>query len=125
VLGLDRELFLYVVCRHRRRKRQIFENNVISSVFRDELSDGLQSVDISSLIPASAIDLDHHCDESGPCDPNTPYRTMTGYCNNLRNPNFGKSLTTFTRLLPSAYDDGRRQCCVFAANSTPLVCRNF
>ena len=92
---------------HRRRKRQIFDNDVISSVFRDELSDGLQNVDISSLVPASAIDLDHHCEENAPCDPNTPYRSMSGHCNNLRNPGWGKSLTTFTRLLPSAYDDGR------------------
>lgn len=75
-------------------------------MFRDELSDGLQNVDISALVPASALDLDNHCDEGSTCDPSTPYRTMTGHCNNLRNPSWGKSLTTFARLLPSAYDDG-------------------
>ncbi|EFA09156.2 hypothetical protein TcasGA2_TC005493 [Tribolium castaneum] len=105
---------------HRRRKRQIFDNNVISSVFRDELSDGLQNVDISSLIPANAIDLDTHCEETGPCDPNTPYRTMTGHCNNLRNPNWGKSLTTFSRLLPSAYDDGISKPRLLGATGVPL-----
>lgn len=93
--------------RNRRKKRQLFDNNILSSVFRDEISDGLQNVDVSSLIPASAIDFEPHCEESGPCDPKYPFRSFTGHCNNLRNPSLGKSLTTFTRLLPSAYEDGK------------------
>lgn len=92
---------------NRRRKRQLFENSVLSSVFRDELSDGLQNVDVSSLIPASALDFEPNCDENGPCDASSPFRTFTGHCNNLRNPTLGKSLTTFARLLPSSYEDGK------------------
>lgn len=94
-------------CRNRRRKRQLFDNSVIQSVFRDELSDGLQNVDVTSLIPSHALDFEAHCDETGPCDLSTPFRTFTGHCNNLRNPSLGKSLTTFTRLLPSSYEDGK------------------
>lgn len=74
-------------------------------MFRDELSDNLQNVDIASLIPPQTLN-DNQCDELGPCDPSSPYRTYTGHCNNMRNPQWGKSLTTFARLLPSVYDDG-------------------
>ncbi|XP_017785026.1 PREDICTED: uncharacterized protein LOC108568445 [Nicrophorus vespilloides] len=92
---------------NRRRKRQIFDNNVISAVFRDELSDGLQNVDVSSIIPTNVLDLvEPNCEETGPCDPSHPFRSFTGHCNNLRNPAYGKSLTTFSRLLPSSYEDG-------------------
>ncbi|XP_056414382.1 eosinophil peroxidase-like isoform X2 [Hyla sarda] len=36
----------------------------------------------------------------------SPYRTITGECNNRRNPNLGASNTGFTRLLPAQYEDG-------------------
>ncbi|CAH1108455.1 unnamed protein product [Psylliodes chrysocephalus] len=91
---------------HRRRKRQLFDNNVVASIFRDELSDALQQVDLGALIPPQTFDVDLQCDDNGPCDPNTPFRTYTGHCNNLRHVNYGKSLTVFNRLLPSVYDDG-------------------
>lgn len=92
---------------NRRRKRQLFDNNVINSVFRVELSDGLQNVDVSSLIPPNVLDVvEPNCEETGPCDPSHPFRSLTGHCNNIRNPSYGKSLTTFARLLPSQYEDG-------------------
>lgn len=105
---------------NRRRKRQIFDNNVLSSVFRDELSDGLQNVDISSLVPQNAIDFEPNCEESGPCDPTTPFRTFSGHCNNLRNPSHGKSLTTFARLLPSQYEDGISRPRTHGVTGAPL-----
>ncbi|XP_018331432.1 uncharacterized protein LOC108741220 [Agrilus planipennis] len=91
---------------NKRRKRQILDNNLLSAVFRDELSDGLQNVDVTSILSAHIFDVEPECEDDGPCDPSSPFRTLSGHCNNLRHPSFGKSLTTFARLLPSAYDDG-------------------
>lgn len=94
----------------RRRKRQIFDNteNVLGFPNND-FSDLLQNVDISGLLPQHKAtnheEVECPVDDS-PCDPTTPYRTLSGHCNNLRNPTLGKSLTTFARLLPPAYEDG-------------------
>lgn len=41
-----------------------------------------------------------------PCDHTTPFRSITGWCNNIDNPEFGKSFRTFDRLLPAVYEDG-------------------
>lgn len=41
-----------------------------------------------------------------PCDHTSPFRTMTGWCNNLEEPKFGQSFTQHDRLLPNAYEDG-------------------
>lgn len=90
--------------RRRRRRRQT--GVTISFHTTDDITD-LQNVDISSLIPSDVFhDEDEDCAEDGPCDPNSPYRTLSGHCNNLKKPQWGKSLTTFNRLLPSAYEDG-------------------
>ncbi|XP_013792931.1 peroxidasin homolog, partial [Limulus polyphemus] len=40
-----------------------------------------------------------------PCDYTSLYRTESGRCNNLDNPEFGKVAHNFIRLLPPAYDD--------------------
>ena len=40
------------------------------------------------------------------CNPNAPFRTINGTCNNLRNPSFGAASTPFNRLLPADYGDG-------------------
>ncbi|XP_030764452.1 uncharacterized protein LOC115888753 [Sitophilus oryzae] len=105
---------------HRRRKRGAIRNRDVSFAFQDDFGDKLQDVDIASLIPAEALDLDDHCDDAGPCDTTTPYRTMTGHCNNLKNPKWGKSLTTFNRLLPSVYEDGISKMRMHGVTGTPL-----
>ena len=55
-----------------------------------------------------------------PCDPAAPYRTYSGYCNNLANPNFGKSVTPQHRLLPAQYDDGTWQRTSSAATDSGM-----
>lgn len=34
------------------------------------------------------------------------YRTINGYCNNLKNPKWGAQLTPYGRLIPANFDDG-------------------
>ncbi|CAB3405165.1 unnamed protein product [Caenorhabditis bovis] len=41
-----------------------------------------------------------------PCDPTNPYRTYTGWCNNLKNPGAANTFAELKRLLQPAYDDG-------------------
>ncbi len=40
------------------------------------------------------------------CDPEATYRTFSGQCNNLGDPDNGKHTRTLTRILPPEYDDG-------------------
>ncbi|KAL4222730.1 hypothetical protein ACF0H5_018771 [Mactra antiquata] len=42
------------------------------------------------------------------CDRGNRYRTITGECNNLLNPEWGKSETLQPRLLPNAFNDGKQ-----------------
>ena len=37
-------------------------------------------------------------------------RNFNGWCNNLNNPQWGKSLSPHNRFLPAQYDDGRPRC---------------
>lgn len=50
------------------------------------------------------------------CNPRAKYRTITGLCNNLKNPRFGSANTPFERSLPSVYNDGK--------SYSPLVIRH-
>ncbi|XP_028027075.1 uncharacterized protein LOC114240650 [Bombyx mandarina] len=105
-----------------RRKRQIFDDALGFGTTND-FADSLQSVDISSFLGQDQLGgptIEPQCDDSGPCDANSPFRTYTGYCNNLRNPNLGKSLTTFARLLPPVYEDGVSRPRINSVTGTPL-----
>nr|XP_022916804.1 uncharacterized protein LOC111426494 [Onthophagus taurus] len=100
---------------NRRRKRQTFDNILQTSDFTDTL----QSVDLSSFLDSNSFS-DPVCEDTGPCDETSPFRTFSGHCNNLRNPAYGKSLTTFARLLPSAYEDGISKPRVTGVTGIPL-----
>lgn len=54
------------------------------------------------------------------CDPSSPFRTFSGHCNNLRKPSLGKSLSTFNRLLPPAYENGVNRPRLTSVTGTPL-----
>lgn len=64
----------------------------------------LPTVDLTSM----NMEPELECDETAlPCDHTSKYRTITGWCNNLQNPHYGKSFQPFLRLLPSVYEDGK------------------
>ena len=50
--------------------------------------------------------FEHHCPVVARCDDTTPFRTIDGNCNNLRNPTDGQAERTLIRLMASRYDDG-------------------
>ncbi|XP_014357630.2 heme peroxidase 2 [Papilio machaon] len=103
-----------------RRKRQIFDDSLSFSA--NDFVDSLQSVDVTSFLgqDQQGPTIEPQCDDNGRCDANSPFRTYTGYCNNLRNPNLGKSLTTFARLLPPVYEDGVSRPRINSVTGTPL-----
>ncbi|XP_065580760.1 uncharacterized protein LOC136040414 isoform X2 [Artemia franciscana] len=71
------------------------------------LAQGLPNVDVGRFVnPSSPPQPCRGNEVTLPCDHTTPFRTFSGWCNNLANPSFGKQLTTFSRLLPAGYDDG-------------------
>ncbi|EFN77155.1 uncharacterized protein LOC105189890 isoform X2 [Harpegnathos saltator] len=108
----------------RRRRRQIFDSteNVLGFPNSD-FSDLLQNVDISGFLPQHKAtnheEVQCPVDDS-PCDPTSPYRTLSGHCNNLRNPTLAKSLTSFARLLPPAYEDGVSKPRATSVSGAPL-----
>lgn len=55
-----------------------------------------------------------------PCNPRTPFRTMSGRCNNLKSPNFGKVSHSFRRIVPSKYDDNISAARQTSVLGTPL-----
>lgn len=71
----------------------------------ERLMASLPEVDIYNIINLPET---LECDEPNlPCDHTTPFRSVTGRCNNLKNPHFGKSMRSFNRLLTPIYDDGK------------------
>ncbi|XP_040194425.1 eosinophil peroxidase-like [Rana temporaria] len=66
------------------------------------ISDILTKHQLDSIFKISGCEAQYRpmaCQDS-------PYRTITGTCNNRRNPTLGASNTGFTRLLPAEYEDG-------------------
>lgn len=94
---------LVTIMHDRRVRRQI---QGLGNEF-DSLDLNLPSVDISGLVPpAPLIRTCRETEEHRACDARSRYRTISGHCNNLRRPDFGRSNTVFARMLPAGYDDG-------------------
>ncbi|ODN04056.1 Peroxidasin [Orchesella cincta] len=69
-----------------------------------EVLSTLPSIEISAL---TELPKNEKCGEHDlPCDHTSIFRGVSGWCNNLKEPNRGKAFTTFKRLLPSEYADG-------------------
>lgn len=72
--------------------------------YRDvrEIVRSLQTVEVGSL-----TELPKTCGEYDlPCDHTNIFRSISGWCNNLRDPNKGKTFSIFNRFFPPAYNDG-------------------
>ena len=108
----------------RRVKRQI--GGLLGNLFgrfnnRPATTQGLNNVDVTRFVqPTAAPNVCRNNEETLPCDNTTPFRKFSGWCNNLRNPSFGKSLTAFNRLLPAGYDDGIARPRWRSVNGQPL-----
>ncbi|CAG0906984.1 unnamed protein product, partial [Darwinula stevensoni] len=87
-----------VVLVGRREKRQV--NNFIPS------GPQLNNIFVGDRIPRQPPSFCPDGEENRPCDPKSPFRTYSGWCNNLGKPHFGKDLTPFNRLLAPKYEDG-------------------
>lgn len=74
----------------------VIQNQIASNLFRGRLT--------GSNVP----DIPRFCSFRGTieCDPNFPYRTLNGSCNNLQNLWWGKAETPYKRYLEPAYADG-------------------
>ncbi|XP_077168153.1 myeloperoxidase-like [Paroedura picta] len=69
-----------------------------------KLQDVLTSAHIQTIYKATgcAQQMKKTCN----CDEKSPYRTITGECNNLRSPVLGASNRPYARWLPQQYEDG-------------------
>lgn len=65
------------------------------------------SVENQNLLRASYKAPDDYCpDKKYKCNDKYPYRTISGVCNNLYVPWWGKAYTPYTRILNPAFEDG-------------------
>lgn len=79
----------------------LFSLNSIGPSFFDGL-------ELTELYPPPLHHSDGECPiDTYPCDARNPYRSFSGHCNNLKNPNFGQAMTTFQRLMPAVYENGK------------------
>ncbi|XP_063154833.1 myeloperoxidase [Candoia aspera] len=68
------------------------------------ITDVLSPSQMQTIYKASGCALQERCTQS--CDERSPYRTITGECNNLRIPTLGASNRPYVRWLPQEYEDG-------------------
>jgi hypothetical protein len=76
----------------------------------DDFADGLTNIDVTRVVSTLPLHQETCArDENAlPCDHTNKYRTFNGWCNNLNNPQYGKSVTPLIRFLSAKYDDGKK-----------------
>ncbi|XP_070591205.1 myeloperoxidase-like isoform X1 [Erythrolamprus reginae] len=78
----------------------------LQDVFPQEfnITDVLSPSQIQTIYKATGCASQDFCAKE--CDETSPYRTITGECNNLRIPTLGASNRPYVRWLPQEYEDG-------------------
>lgn len=80
----------------------------------------LPKIDVSALFSNVSANRESCNPKPFPCDHTTPYRTFSGWCNNLRFPHYGNTFNPFRRLLDPAYNDGFDEPRKLGSDGRPL-----
>lgn len=108
-----------------RIKRQAVVDNTINNnnINVNEFANGLTNIDVTRVVNNVPVGTQATCNKEenhSPCDHTYKYRNFNGWCNNLNNPQYGKSISPLLRFLPAQYDDAISRQRFRSVGSKPL-----